>query len=173
MTRRWDAAAEFDDFVRVRHAALLRFAYVLTGDPHLAADLVQDALERTGMRWRWLHRQDDPEGYVRRAILNAHLNQRRRRRRERLVADPPELAAPPAETRDDLLWGLLSGLPPQQRAVLVLRFYEDLTEAEVARVLDCAIGTVKSNSSRAMAKLRDALTTATHTVEKTNGGERR
>ena len=58
MTRKWEAAAEFDDFVRTRHAALLRFAYLLTCDPHLAADLVQDALERTGMRWRWLHRQD-------------------------------------------------------------------------------------------------------------------
>jgi RNA polymerase sigma-70 factor (sigma-E family) len=172
MTGRWDAATEFDDFVRARHPALLRFAYVLTGDPHLAADLVQDALERTGMRWRFVQRQDAPEGYVRRAIVNAHLNQRRRRRRERLVADPPELAQSTVETRDDLLWGLLAGLPPQQRAVLVLRFYEDLTEAEVARVLDCAIGTVKSNGSRALAKLRDALRSA-GAVEKTNGGERR
>jgi RNA polymerase sigma-70 factor (sigma-E family) len=172
MTRRWDAATEYDDFVRTRHAALLRFAYVLTGDPHLAADLVQDALERTGMRWRWLHRQDDPEGYVRRSILNAHLNHRRRRRRERLVADPPEPAQPPVETRDELLWGLLAGLPPQQRAVLVLRFYEDLTEAQVARVLDCAVGTVKSNGSRALAKLRATLRPA-DTVDKTNGGDRR
>jgi RNA polymerase sigma-70 factor (sigma-E family) len=181
MTRRWDAATEFDDFVRARHGALLRFAYLLTGDSHLAADLVQDALERTGMRWRSLDRQDDPEGYVRRSILNAYLNHRRRRRRERLVADPPECAGPSAlpecvgpsaMARDDTLWRLLAELPPQQRAVLVLRFYEDLTEAEVARVLDCAIGTVKSNSSRALAKLRDALRPA-DAVENTKGGERR
>jgi RNA polymerase sigma factor (sigma-70 family) len=71
--------------------------------------------------------------------------------------------------RDDTLWRLLAELPPQQRAVLVLRFYEDLTEAEVARVLDCAIGTVKSNSSRALAKLRDALRPA-DAVEKHEGG---
>ena len=172
MTRRWDATTEFDDFVRARHAALLRFAYLLTGDPHLAADLVQEALERTGMRWRSVHRQDDPEGYVRRSIINAHLNQRRRRWRERLVADPPERSQPAVETRDELLWGLLAGLPRQQRAVLVLRFYEDLTEAEVARVLDCAIGTVKSNGSRALAKLRDAMG-VTAAAEKTNGGDRR
>jgi RNA polymerase sigma-70 factor (sigma-E family) len=172
MTRRWDAAAEFDDFVRARHGALLRFAYLLTGDSHLAADLVQDALESTGVRWRSVHRQDEPEGYVRRSILNAYLNHRRRRRRERLVADLPEFAGPSAVARDETLWRLLAELPPQQRAVLVLRFYEDLTEAEVARVLDCAIGTVKSNSSRALAKLRDALRPA-DAVENTKGGERR
>lgn len=172
MTRSWDAATEFDDFVRTRHAALLRFAYLVSGDPHLAADLVQEALERTGMRWRSVHRQDDPEGYVRRSILNAHLNHRRRRRRERLVADPPEFAGPSTLARDDTLWRLLAELPPQQRAVLVLRFYEDLTEAEVARVLDCAIGTVKSNGSRALAKLRDAMG-ASRAAERTNGGDRR
>jgi len=91
-------------------------------------------------------------------------------RTEALVADPPERSQPAVETRDELLWGLLAGLPRQQRAVLVLRFYEDLTEAEVARVLDCAIGTVKSNGSRALAKLRDAMG-VTAAAEKTNGGE--
>jgi RNA polymerase sigma-70 factor (sigma-E family) len=162
--RSWDAPAEFDEFVRTRHGALLRFAYLLTGDTHSAADLVQEALERTGLRWRRVRRQDSPEAYVRQAILNGHLNHRRRRRREQLVADAPETSRYDsgrydAEPRDEALWTLLGSLPPQQRAVLVLRFYEDLTEAEIARVLGCAIGTVKSNSSRALAKLRAAMPT--------------
>jgi RNA polymerase sigma-70 factor (sigma-E family) len=155
--RRWDAPAEFDEFVRVRHAALLRFAHLLTGDPHAAADLVQEALERTGLAWWRIRRQDDPEGYVRRGIVNAHLNHGRRSRRERLVAQTPEVPQYDREPRDEALWRLLGTLPPQQRAVLVLRFYEDLTEAETARVLGCALGTVKSNGARALAKLRAAL----------------
>jgi RNA polymerase sigma-70 factor (sigma-E family) len=154
---RWDAPAEFDEFVRARHAALLRFAHLLTGDPHAAADLVQEALEKAGLRWRSIRRQDAPESYVRRSILNSHINHGRRRRREHLVADAPDARGRDDEPRDDALWRLLATLPPQQRAVLVLRFYEDLSEAETARVLGCAIGTVKSNTSRALARLRAAL----------------
>jgi RNA polymerase sigma-70 factor (sigma-E family) len=165
--RRWEAPEEFDDFVRSRHVALLRFAYLLTGDPHGAADLVQESLERIGLRWRRIHRQDNPEVYVRRAILNAHINRWRRRWREHLVAETPEVARSDREPRDDALWRLLATLPRQQRAVLVLRFYEDLTEADVARVLGCSIGTVKSNSSRALAKLRSALPSPATA----NGGE--
>jgi len=154
---RWDAPVEFDEFVRTRHAALLRFAHLLTGDPHAAADLVQEALERAGLRWRSIRRQDAPESYLRKSILHAHINQGRRRRRERLVPETPEVGRGDAEPRDEALWRLLATLPPQQRAVLVLRFYEDLTEAETARVLGCAVGTVKSNGARALAKLRAAL----------------
>jgi RNA polymerase sigma-70 factor (sigma-E family) len=164
---RWDAPAEFDEFVRARHAALLRFAHLLTGDPHGAADLVQEALEKAGLRWRSIRRQDAPESYVRRSMLNSHLNHGRRRRREHLVADAPERGGRDAEPRDEALWRLLATLPPQQRAVLVLRFYEDLSEAETARVLGCSVGTVKSTSSRALAKLRAALPTGTTAV----GGE--
>lgn len=154
---RWNAPAEFDEFVRSRHSALLRFAYLLTGDPHGAADLVQEALEKAGVRWRRIRRQDDPEGYVRRSIVTGHLNHGRRTRRERLVAEGPEIGRLDGEPRDEALWRLLATLPRQQRAVLVLRFYEDLTETDVARVLGCSLGTVKSNSSRALAKLRAVL----------------
>jgi RNA polymerase sigma-70 factor (sigma-E family) len=154
----WDAPASFDEYVRARHWALLRFAHVLCGDPHLAADLVQDALERTGLRWRRLRDQEDPEGYVRRVIVNQYLNRRRRPRRERLVAEVPDRTAPqPSVGSDDRVWRLLATLPRQQRAVLVLRFYEDLTETAIAELLGCSLGTVKSNSSRALAKLRVAL----------------
>ncbi len=132
----WDAPKEFDDFVRSRHVALLRFAHLICGDPHQAEDLVQGALEKAGLRWRSILRPEDPEAYVRRIIVNAHLNLARRRRRERLVAQAPETSGH-GETaeHDELLWHMLANLPPRQRAVLVLRFYEDLTEVEAARVL--------------------------------------
>jgi RNA polymerase sigma-70 factor (sigma-E family) len=155
-TVRWDAPREFDDFIRARHAALLRFAHVLSGDPHQAADLVQDSLERTGLAWRRL-RRDNPEAYVRRVIVNTFINGVRRLRRERLTAEPPERAYDQAESRDEALWQLLSTLPPRQRAVVVLRFYADLSEVEISAVLGCTVGTVKSTSSRALAKLRTAL----------------
>jgi RNA polymerase sigma-70 factor (sigma-E family) len=154
---RWEAPAEFDDFVRGRHVALLRFAHVLTGDPHRAADLVQDALERTGLAWRRIQRRDSPEAYVRRCIVNLYINGIRRVRRETLTAEPPEVAHHDAEPRDEALWLLLKTLPPRQRAVVVLRFYADLSEAEVAQVLGCTVGTVKSTGSRALAKLRAQL----------------
>jgi RNA polymerase sigma-70 factor (sigma-E family) len=165
----WDAPGEFDDFVRSRHAALLRFAHLICGDPHQAEDLVQEALERAGLRWRSIRRPEDPEPYVRRIIVNAHLSFTRRRRRERLVAETPEPTAPDVPERDEQLWRAVAGLPPRQRAVLVLRYYEDLTEAEAARVLGCSIGTVKSNGFRAVAKLRAAL--PAHETTPT-GGER-
>jgi len=157
---RWAATGDFDSFVRARHMALLRFAHALTSDPELAADLVQDALERTGLAWSRVRRRDDPEGYVRRIIVTRYVSWWRRMRRERLVAAVPETAYenPSAGGPDETLWRLLATLPPKQRAVLVLRFYEDLTEVEVARVLDCTVGTVKSNGSRGLARLRRGLT---------------
>jgi RNA polymerase sigma-70 factor (sigma-E family) len=151
-------AAAFDAFVRARLPALLRFAHALTGDPHTAADLVQDALERTGMRWDRIERQGDPEGYVRRAILNGRVSRWRKHRRETLVDCVPErVTSYEVPGRDDQLWQLLATLPPRQRAVLVLRYYEDLSEAQIADILGCAPGTVKSQSSKALAKLRVAL----------------
>jgi RNA polymerase sigma-70 factor (sigma-E family) len=145
------------EYVRSRHAELLRFAHVLCGDPHLAADLVQDALERVGVAWQRIQRQDDPEGYLRRIIVHRYVSRWRALRRERLVADLPERRHIDAEPADRELWGLLAALPPRQRAVLALRFYEDLTEAHIADVLGCSIGTVKSTSSRALSKLRSGL----------------
>jgi RNA polymerase sigma-70 factor (sigma-E family) len=157
---RWAATGDFDAFVRARQTALLRFAHALTGDAELAADLVQDALVSTGLGWSRVRRRDDPEGYVRRIIVTRHVSWWRRVRRERLVAAVPEAGydTPLASGPDETLWRLLAALPPRQRAVIVLRFYEDLTEVEVARVLDCSVGTVKSNSSRGLARLRQALT---------------
>jgi RNA polymerase sigma-70 factor (sigma-E family) len=150
--------ATFDAFVRSRHGALLRYGYLLTGDPHSGADLVQDALERTGLAWPRVLRQDDPEAYVRRVMVNRHVSIWRRLRRERLVADPPESAAANrAAHADDAMWSALSALPRRQRAVLVLRYYEDLSEAEIARVLGCAPGTVKSQAAKGIASLRVAL----------------
>lgn len=148
----------FDDFARARMRALLRFAHLLTGDPDRAADLVQDALERTLLAWSRINRKDDPEGYVRRAIVNRHVSVWRRLRRERLVADLPESPYDDAGVRDGELWAALGTLPPRQRAVLVLRYYEDLSEADAASVLGCSVGTVKSQSARALARLRDRVT---------------
>ncbi|GAA4261890.1 SigE family RNA polymerase sigma factor [Dactylosporangium darangshiense] len=160
----WEAPAAFEEYVRSRHAELLRFAHVLTGDRHLAADLVQDALVRAGLGWRRIQRQDDPEGYLRRTIVNGYLNRRRALRRERLVANLPEQRDTANDARpggavlaDDEMWWLLATLPRQQRAVLVLRYYLDLSEAQIAEVLGCSAGTVKSNASRALAKLRTGL----------------
>ena len=154
-----DATREvFDAFVRARHTALLRYGHVLTGDPHSAADLVQDALERTGMAWSRVQSKGDPEGYVRQVMAHRHISTWRRLRRERLVAQTPERSydAPPAHP-EDAVWEALAALPRKQRAVLVLRYYEDLSEAEIARVMGCAPGTVKSNASKGLAALRAAL----------------
>lgn len=154
-----DATREaFDAFVRARHTALLRYGHVLTGNPHSAADLVQDALERTGTAWSRVHAKEDPESYVRRVMAHRHISAWRRLRRESLVAQPPEQGhdAAPAHA-DDAVWHALARLPRKQRAVLVLRYYEDLSEREIARVLGCSPGTVKSNASKGLAALRAAL----------------
>jgi RNA polymerase sigma-70 factor (sigma-E family) len=155
-----DEQDAFDAFARGRMRELLRFAHVLTGDPHRAADLVQDALERTLMSWDRVVRKDDPVAYVRRAIVNRNVSVWRRYHRERLVADAPDTPYDPrsAERRFDAdLWAALATLPPRQRTVLVLRYYEDLSEAEIARTLGVSVGTIKSQASKAMAKLRASV----------------
>jgi RNA polymerase sigma-70 factor (sigma-E family) len=149
--------AAFDAFARARTAGLLRFAYVLTGDRDRAADLVQDALERTLIAWPRIINRDDPEAYVRRIIVNRHVSIWRRTRRERLVAETPETTYEPADPHDAWLWAQLAKLPARQRAVLVLRFYEDLGAAQTAEVLGCSVGTVKSTTSRGLARLRESL----------------
>jgi RNA polymerase sigma-70 factor (sigma-E family) len=146
----------FDAFVRARHTALLRYGTVLTGDPHAAADLVQDALERTGLAWARVQQKGDPEGYVRRVMANRSISTWRKLRRERLVAAPPEQSYEDPPT-DDVLWSALARLPRRQRTVLVLRYYEDLSELEIARVLGIAPGTVKSQASKGIAALRAAI----------------
>jgi RNA polymerase sigma-70 factor (sigma-E family) len=155
--KRWAAPEQFAEFVRGRHAALLRYAYLLCGDSHLAQDLVQDALERTGVAWRRIERQGDPEGYLRRVITNRYLNRIRSLRRERLVSDAPDTGVVDVEPSDGSLLRLLACLPRQQRAVMVMRYYLDYSETQIADALGCSAGTVKSTASRAIARLRREL----------------
>jgi len=159
-----EASARFGEFVESRMAALMRVAYLLTGDQHAAEDLVQSALAKTLRRWRSV-RQQDPEGYVRTVMYREQVSwwRRRGRQRETLTAVPVERpTADPAEhvgLRVAMRHALLS-LPPEQRAILVLRYYEDLPEARVAEVLNCSIGTVRSRTHRAVGRLRRLLSTA-------------
>jgi RNA polymerase sigma-70 factor (sigma-E family) len=153
---------EFTEFVRQALPGLLRYGHMLTGNPHDAADLVQTVLEKLGARWHVIARRTgDPVAYARRAMVNAHVSRWRRAKRESLLAELPDTPDTPREDPFDNepLWDALRGLPPRQRAVLVLRYYEELSEAEIAAVLGVSRGTVKSQASKAMATLRDRLGT--------------
>ena len=145
----------FDAFVRARLPHLLRLGRALTGSEQAGADLVQDALERSLMRWSRIE-SEDPEGYVRRVMVTRNISAWRRVRRERLTADVPETSYDNPQA-DPALWAALAQLPPRQRAVIALRYYEDLTEAQTAHLLGISAGTVKSQASRAMARLRELL----------------
>jgi RNA polymerase sigma-70 factor (sigma-E family) len=145
----------FDDFVRARAGALFRYGFVLTGDTDDATDLVQEALLRLGDAWHRVVRKDDPEGYVQTIMARQHVSWWRRRRRERLMADTPEPGYTDVRLDGDAgLWAELGTLPQRQRAVLVLRYYEDLPDAEIAAILGISTGTVRSQASRALDKLR-------------------
>jgi RNA polymerase sigma-70 factor (sigma-E family) len=152
---RASAVCLFDEFVRTRSASLGRIAYLLTGHRHDAEDLLQTALARAATRWE---RLDDPEAYVRRVLYTQAVSgwrARLRRPAERLGHEPPPLAAPAAEVEVRVVLDqALRRLTPRQRAVLVLRFYEDQTEAQAAQLLGCAVGTVKSQTRHALARLR-------------------
>src|SRR5215467_7913081 len=140
-------SAEFEAFVTARGPALLRFAYLLTRDPGLAEDLVQEAFVRAHGRWDTIATLDHPEAYLRRIIVNQCLSWRRRRASTELVGAPPETGMPDgsdALAERDLVWRVIGGLPGRQRAVLVLRYYEAMTDREIAAVLECAEGTVRS-----------------------------
>ncbi len=149
--------ASFEEFVAARSAALLRTARLLTQDPVLAEDLVQTALGKCWAVWPRI-RNDDPAPYVHRVLMNTYLAWWRRRwNRERPTDQLPEPAGSHhqqhADDREDLRRALRR-LPRRQRAVIVLRFYEDRSAEETARILQCSVGTVKSQTSKAMAKLR-------------------
>jgi len=159
---RRDREEAFDAFVRTRMPELLRFAHMLTGNPDAAADLVQDALERALDAWPRIRNHEDPEGYVRRIMVNRNVSIWRRRRREYLVEGVPDQAHhddPPM--LDPELRAALAALPPRQRTVLVLRYGEDLSERQVAEMLGCSVGTVKSQAFKALAKLREHLSRPT------------
>jgi RNA polymerase sigma-70 factor (sigma-E family) len=152
--------ADFVDFVHARQQALLRFAYLLTGDHHTAEDLVQTALAKTYLSWGKLRDRGALDAYVRRIIVNEHTSLWRRawKRNERPSDVLPETATPGRDTsHDDAMWRAVQTLPTRQRAAVVLRYYEDLSEAETARVLNCSIGNVKSQTSRGIAALRAGL----------------
>ena len=149
---------EFSDYMAARQPSLLRTAYLLTGDRHTAEDLVQTALAKLYLSWDRVQDRESVDGYVRRILVNEHNSLWRRpwKRRERTTADfPDQPAAPhPAAGHDPDLWALVQTLPAKQRAALVLRYYEELSEAETAAVLGVSVGTVKSQTSRALAALR-------------------
>ncbi|GGO69218.1 SigE family RNA polymerase sigma factor [Nocardioides deserti] len=147
----------FEQFVGARRAALLRTAYLLTGDHDDAEDLVQVALVKVVPHWDRI--ADRPEPYVRRVLARESVSRWRRRRwREVSTAEPPETRAAGDGTGEasdrDLLRAALAALPPRQRAVIVLRYYEDLTERQTADVLGIAVGTVKSQAREGLARLR-------------------
>jgi RNA polymerase sigma-70 factor (sigma-E family) len=156
----------FDAWAEARVAALLRFGYLVTGSQHAAEDAVQAALTRACERWSRVRRADDPDAYVRRMVVNAHVSAwRRSGRRELSVAEVRPLRprdAPPDDLADDVartdaVWRVCAGLPRQQRAAVVLRFYEDLEYAEIAAVLGCSQVTARSHVHRALAALRVEL----------------
>lgn len=153
---------DFRAFVAARSPSLLWFAHVLTGDRHTAEDVVQIALAKTALGWSRVRRKENPEGYVRRAIVNTHLNAMRRkpwREQPREFMPDDALARRAEEELDDrdAMWAALAGLPPKQRAVLVLRYYEDLSEADIADVLGCSRGTVKSQAAKGLLHLREIV----------------
>jgi RNA polymerase sigma-70 factor (sigma-E family) len=147
------SVVDFDAFVAARSTALLRTAYLLTRDHGRAEDLVQTALAKAWFHWSRIE-SDNPEPYVRRILVTTYASWWRRRWTGEVPTEElPESPAPSGEDGLDL-WDALGRLPRRQRAVVVLRFYEDLSEAETARVMGTSPGTVKSQTSKALAKLR-------------------
>ena len=149
---------QFEEFMTSRWAGLVRLAFGLTGDRWLAEDLAQTALASAYASWWRVRRADDPDAYVRRILINAS----KRRLRRRRVSEQPAATAPEAAVSDptisvderSALLGALQGLPPRQRAVVVLRYWEDLTDAQAGALLGCSASTVRSQAARALAKLR-------------------
>jgi RNA polymerase sigma-70 factor (sigma-E family) len=147
----------YDAFLAARGPALLRTAYLICGDRDHAEDLFQSAMARLLVHWPRVS-SGDAEAYAKRILVNATINWRQRlRARESAVASVPEQAGPDftaEHANHDAMWRALAILPPRQRAVLVLRYYEDLTEAQTAAVLGCSVGTVKSQHAKALVTLR-------------------
>lgn len=161
------AAAEFSAYVAERQHALKRTAYLLTGDHHSAEDLVQSALARVYLAWGKINDHKALDAYVRRTMINEHTSWWRRawRKAERTTDTVPELPEPtgqPDHAERDEVWTLVKSLPPKQRAAVVLRYYEDLSEADTAAALGCSVGNVKRQTSRALASLRARLEADRH-----------
>jgi RNA polymerase sigma-70 factor (sigma-E family) len=153
-----DDGVTYEEFVTTRAQALLRYGFVLTGNADDAADLLQESLIRLRGAWGRVLNKNDPEGYVRKIMARQHISVWRRRRREHLMGAVPERhyddrGLERAES-DPRLWEALAVLPRRQRAVLVLRYYEDLSDEEIAGMLGISRGTVRSQAARALDKLR-------------------
>lgn len=147
----------YEEYVAARWPALYRTAYLMTGNHADAEDLAQTALIKAYAHWSKVSAADSPDAYVRRILTNSFLSSRRPQRvsRERLVDRMPELVAVAPGSEERLaLWPHVASLPPKQRAVVVLRYYEDLSEEQIADALGCSRGTVKSNASLALKSLR-------------------
>ena len=161
------ARRDFGEFVAARSGHLIRLAYVLTGDQHAAEDLLQSALTKAAAHWGRIH--SAPEAYVKQIIYREQVSwwRHRSRRPETTMARvPDQVATPPsagvagvAGVEDRLaLYEALRALPARKRAVLVLRYLEDLPEAQVADILGCSVGTVRSQTHKAIAQLKSVLT---------------
>ncbi len=152
----------FEEYVRLRGARLVGLARLLVHDRHLAEDLVQEVLGRAFARWNKIVKFGEPDAYVRRMLVNAHISRQRRRSSSELAvgdvadrADRTDVGG--AAVERDAAWRLLAELPPKQRATLVLRYYEDLDDAAIAEILDCSPSTVRTQAMRALATLRRHL----------------
>jgi RNA polymerase sigma-70 factor (sigma-E family) len=167
----------FEQFTSTRLPGLLRYAVVLTGDRELAQDVVQEVLARAQVKWRQIDRADSPDAYVRRMVVNEYLSWRRswavrnvRAVGERLepIGDARAMHRDHAQSVVDAddLWARLATLPHKQRAVLVLRYYEQLDDVAIADLLDCAPATVRSNASKALKNLRLTSEQQTRVQEK-------
>lgn len=156
------ADLEFDEWVSARVPALLRFAYLVTGSREAADDVLQSVLTRSFERWGTVRRTDDPDAYVRRMIINENVTSWRRwGKRQSPVAEVFDIARTPdpAEgvSNADAVWRVCQALPERQRAAVVLRFYEDLSDREIAAILECSESTVRSQIHRALSALRVEL----------------
>ena len=154
----------FDAFVAARGSAMLRHAYVLTGDRRLAEDLVQETLAHLYRRWDKVAASTSPEAYVRTSVTRQFLSWRRRRSSTERVTDELPEAPDPSDAGDriagdDAVWRALATLPRKQRAILALRFYDDQSDVQIAEVLGISASNVRAQASRGIATLRQQLTT--------------
>jgi RNA polymerase sigma-70 factor (sigma-E family) len=157
----------FHDFVAARSASLFRTALLVVGDHQLAQDLLQESLVRTYVAWPRLREVRNAEAYARRVVVTTSISWRRRRSfHERPVEVLPEATGTGAPGGPDLadavagrtdLWAQLQSLPPRQRAAVVLRYCEDLSEAQTSELMGCSVGSVKKHASLGLAKLRDRM----------------
>ena len=166
-TREAERDAEFTEYLAVRQPSLLRTAYLLTGDRHQAEDVLQTSLAKLYLAWDKVHDRGAVDAYVRRIMVNENNSLWRRawKKREWATDELPE-GAPHHDQYDDgtndQLWAVVQTLPPKARSVVVLRYYEQMSEAEVADALGISVGTVKSQCSRALSALRERVPAELH-----------